>query len=144
MTVSSGEAERISQDVLSSTDEILSVSVFDRSGNILRVESKESSKKKRFDVSRWEEGRSGGTVAVAILSLADEVKDAFDAFGEPQAIITIHENCKMMVLPMLSYDILLGLVLEHSADANDNNNIKIANEVQRLVARTLKHSKKKL
>jgi hypothetical protein len=138
MTVSSGEAERISHDILSSTDEVLSVSVFDRTGNILHVESKESSKK-RVDVFRWEEGRSGGTVAVATLSLVNEVKDAF---GEPQAIVTMHENCNMMVLPMLSYDILLGVVLECSADANDNN--MIANEIQRVVARTLKHSKKKL
>jgi hypothetical protein len=75
--------------------------------------------------------RYGGTLAIATLSVVNEVKDIF---GEPQAIITIHKDCKLMLLSMPSHDILVGLVVQRSVDAYDDN---IANKIERLVADTL-------
>jgi hypothetical protein len=97
---------------------------------MLAVRSRESFKK-RFELSSLEGNRYSGTLAIATLRVVNEVKDAFE---EPQAIITIHKDCKLMLLPMLSYDILIGLALELSADADDG---KIANKIERLVADTI-------
>ena len=132
MTVGSSAAERIVDDILSFNPEILSAGVIDRSGNIIANKSSESFEKQFKGVSNLEQNRYSGTLAVAALSIANEVKDAF---GEPQAIITIYRDCKLMLLSMPSYDILIGLVLESSANVENNT---FANEMERLVVRTLK------
>lgn len=130
MTVSSSAAERVVDDILSSTHEILSAGVFDRSGNIIANKSSESFGK-RFEVRNLEHNRYSGTLAVAALGVASEVKDAF---GEPQALITIYRDCKLMLLPMPSYDVLIGLALELSANVENNT---FAKEMERLVAHAL-------
>jgi len=54
------------------------------------------------------------------------VNEVKEMFGEPQAIITIHKNCKLMLLPIPSYQILVGLVLQR-----DYN---IASKIEKLFA----------
>lgn len=134
MAVDSSAAKRIVDDILLTSDEILAISVIDKKGNILAAKSKESFKE-AFRVT--EDGdRYGATLAIGILSLVNEVKDMF---GEAQAIITIHKNCKLMLLlPRPSHDILVGLVLQPSVSAEDYN---IANHVEILLADALKSSK---
>jgi hypothetical protein len=128
--ITSSTAEKISDDILSTNEEILALSIMDMRGNILAAKSKESFKK-AFGVTR-DGDKYGGTLAVAALAVANEVKDVV---GEAQAIITIHENCKLMLLPTPSYEILLGFVLQRSANAEDHN---IANKIERLLADTVK------
>jgi hypothetical protein len=128
--ITSSAAERISDEILSTNDEIPAISIMDMRGNILAAKSKESFKK-AFGVTRYGD-KYGGTLAVAALAVANEVKDVF---GEAQAIITIHKNCKLMLLPVPSYEILLGLVLQRSVNAEDHN---IANKIERLLADTVK------
>ena len=99
-------------------------------GNILATESKEYFKES-FGVT-GEGEKYGGTLAVAALAVANEVKDIV---GEAQALITIYKNCKMMLLPIPSYEILVGFVLSRSADAEDYN---IANKIERLLADAVK------
>src|SRR5215213_11064032 len=125
--VTSGAAERVSDDILSTNDEILSISIMDMQGNILAAKSKESFRK-AFGVTQ-DGDKYGGTLAVAALAVANEVKDVV---GEAQALITIHENCKLMLLPIPSYEILLGFVLQRSANAEDHN---MANKIERLLDR---------
>jgi hypothetical protein len=132
MTVSSSAAERVVDDILSSNHEILSAGVIDRGGNIIANKSKDSFGKRFKEARNLEHNRYSGTLAVAALGVAGEVKDAF---GEPQAIITIYRDCKLMLLPMPSYDVLIGLALELSANVETNT---FAKEMERLVARTLK------
>ena|SRR5687768_7446643 len=134
MTVSSSAAERIVDDILSSNHEILSAGVIDRGGNIIANKSKESFGKRFEGVHNLEHNRYSGTLAVAAIGVASEVKDAF---GEPQAIITIYRNCKLMLIPMPSYDILIGLALELSANVENNNN-SFVKEMEKLIALTLK------
>jgi hypothetical protein len=130
--VSSGEPERMAQDILSSSDAILAVAIIDKSGKIVAGKSR-SSFTERYEIGSIGGNTSyGGSLAIATLSVVNEVKAAF---GEPRAIITLHQNCKLMLLPMLSYDILVGLVLERSADADDP---ELANKIERLVAHVLK------
>jgi len=131
MTVSAGDAERIVDAILSSNEEILSVGVIDMRGNIINNKSKEPFRK-RFEVRSLEQNRYSGTLAVAALSIATEVKDSF---GEPKAIITIYRDCKLMLLPVLSYEIIIGLALESSTNAE---NPTFASQMERLVAHTLR------
>jgi hypothetical protein len=131
MAVTSGDAETISDDILSSNDEILGISIMDMRGNILAANSKESFKE-AFAVSR-DRAKYGGTLAVAALAVVNETRNIF---GAAKAIITIHENCKLMLVPVPTHQLLIGLVLQRSVNTED----KIANKVERLVAHTLDHS----
>jgi hypothetical protein len=131
MAVTSGDAETISDDILSSNDEIVGISIMDMRGNILAANSKESFKE-AFAVSR-DRAKYGGTLAVAALAVANETRNIF---GAAKAIITIHENCKLMLVPVPTHQLLIGLVLQRSVNTED----KIANKVERLVAHTLDHS----
>ena len=131
MAVTSGDAETISDDILSSNDEILGISIMDMRGNILAANSKESFKE-AFAVSR-DRAKYGGTLAVAALAVANETRNIF---GAAKAIITTHEKCKLMLVPVPAHQLLIGLVLQRSVNTED----KIANKVERLVAHTLDHS----
>jgi hypothetical protein len=128
--ITSSAADRISSDILSANNEVLSISIMDIKGNILAAKSKESFKQ-AFGVTR-EGDKYGGTLAVAALAVANEVKDVI---GEAQALITIYKNCKMMLLPIPSHQILVALVLQRSVNAEDYN---IDNTIERLLAGTVK------
>ncbi|MDQ3909214.1 MAG: hypothetical protein M3232_02260 [Thermoproteota archaeon] len=126
VTISSGVAEEISDEILSSNEEILAISIMDISGNVLAAKSKESFKQ-AFRAT-GEGDKYGGTLAVAALAVANEVKDVV---GEAQAIITIYKNCKMMLLPIPSSQILVGFVLQRSVNAEGYD---IANTIERVLA----------
>ena len=134
LTVGALEAEKIVNDILSSNPEILSAGVIDKSGNIIANKSSESFEKRFKGVSNLEGNRYSGTLANAALSIANEVKDAF---GEPKALITIYRDCKLVLLPMPLYGILIGLALESSANVDNNT---FAKEMERLVVSTLSHN----
>jgi hypothetical protein len=126
MGVTPNAAKRTVDEILFSNDEILAISIIDMRGNILAARSKESFKES-FGVTR-DGDKYGGTLALAALNLVNQVRNVV---GEAQAIITIHKKCKMMLVPMPSFQILVGLVLQHSVNAEDND---IANKVERLMA----------
>jgi len=128
MLLDNPATQRISDNILSLYDWILAVSIMDMRGNILAAKSKQSFKD-TFGVIRDGE-ESGGTLAFTILSLVNQVRDVF---GDAQAIITIHKNCKLMLLPMPSYEILVGLVIHSSANAEDG---QIAKNIEALLLAT--------
>jgi hypothetical protein len=130
MALTSADAETLSDDILSNNEDILGTSIMDMRGNILASKSKESFKQ-AFVVSR-DRAKYGGTLAVAALAVVNETRNIF---GASKAIITIHENCKLMLIPVPSYQLLVGLVLRRSVNTED----KIANEIERLVAYSLDH-----
>ena len=130
MALTSADAETLSDDILSNNVDIVGTSIMDMRGNILASKSKESFKQ-AFVVSQ-DRAKYGGTLAVAALAIVNETRNIF---GASKAIITIHENCKLMLIPVPSYQLLVGLVLRRSVNTED----KIANEIERLVASTLDH-----
>ena len=132
MAVTSNDAERIAGDVLSIHDEILGISIMDKKGNILAANSKESFKE-AFGVAEDRE-KYTATLAIGILTLVNELKDMF---GGAKAIITVHENCKLMLLPVPSFQLLVGLVFQGGVNAEDH---KIVREIEILVADALNHS----
>jgi hypothetical protein len=128
--ITSNAAERVAYDVLSANDEILAISIMDTRGNILAAISKDSFKE-AFRLTRNGD-KYGGTLAVAALAVANEVKDIV---GEAQVLITIYKDCKMMLLPIPSYEILVGFVLQRSVNAEDYD---IANKIERLLVDVIK------
>jgi hypothetical protein len=112
--ITSTAAERIADEVLSTYDgKILSISIIDEKGggeNFLATKSTESFSKE-FGV--LQEGQKyGGSLAIAALSIANEVREVA---GETIALTTTYEKCKMMLIPIPSYEILVGLVLKRGA-----------------------------
>ena len=132
MAVGSNLAEKLADEVLSTYDEILGISVMDMRGNILVAKSKDAFRE-AFTVSQ-DRAKYGGALAVAILGLVNGIRTIF---GPTKAIITIHEKCKLMLLPVPSFQLLIGIVLRKSANAEDH---KIASDIEILVADMLNHS----
>ncbi len=132
MGVTSTNAERIAGDVLSMDDDILGISIMDMRGNILAANSKESFNEAFGEAEDRE--KYGATLAIGVLTLVNEQKDMF---GEVQSIITTHENCKLMLLPVPSFQLLVGLVFPRSVNAEDH---KIVSEIEILVDDALNHS----
>src|ERR671918_733185 len=126
------KAEEMVDAILSSDDKILLVSIRGWNGNILAVEFRDSFRERFFGVSELIGTRYSGSLTIATLSLVNEVKDIF---GEAQAIITIYEDCKMMLLPVPSFEVIVGLALEHSVVTEDYS---FAKEIKRILAETIK------
>ncbi len=132
MTVTHGAAERMVDHILYSINNdgrILSVAIIDAKGNILSAKSTPSFEEK-YGIARDGDGY-GGALAIAALSVVNQVKVSF---GEPQAIISVHKDCKLMLLILPAYDLLVGIVLERWADADDD---KMTNNIERAVADTV-------
>ena len=132
MTFLPSKAEKIVDAILSSNDKVLLASIRDWRGNILAVKTRDSFRERFFGISSFIGSTYSGSLTVATLSLVNEVKDAF---GEAQAIIIIYENCKVMLLPMPSYEVIVGLVLERSVVTEDYS---LANKIKRILAETAK------
>lgn len=130
MAMNSAAADRIVDQILYSINDggILGVAVIDRKGNVLSAKSMEAFRQ-IFGIDRDADGY-GGTLAIATLSVVNQIKDTF---GEPQAIITVHKNCKLTLLTLPLYDLLIGLVLERWADGDDD---RMAKNIERVVADT--------
>ena len=105
MLLDKAAAQRVSDNILSLYDWILLLSIMDMRGDILCGAKSNQSFKDTFGVTSNGEGY-GGVLAFTILSLVNQVRDVV---GEAQAIITVHKNCKLMLLPMLSYRYWLDL-----------------------------------
>ena len=95
-------------------------------GNIIAAKSTNSFKD-RFG-ARIDGEKYGGTLATATLSLVNEVKSIA---GNVEAIITVYNKCKMMLIPMPIYQVLVGLVLESSVNAEDD---KFIRKIEKFVA----------
>jgi hypothetical protein len=127
--IDSTAAERIADEILSTYDgKILSVSIIDarKAGNFLATKSTKSFEKE-FGV--LQEGRKyGGSLAIASLSIANEVREIA---GETKVISTTYEKCKMMLIPIPSYEILVGFVLKRKVVLDED---RLANYIESLVA----------
>ncbi|HKG72165.1 MAG TPA: hypothetical protein VKA87_09700 [Nitrososphaeraceae archaeon] len=138
MALIPSKAEKIVDAILSSNDKMLLVSIRGWSGNLIAVKSRDSFKERFFGVSRLIGTRYSGSLTIATLSLVNEAKDVF---GEAQAIITLYKDCKVMLLPMPSHQILIGLAIERSSDTvkeeEREEGYDIASKIERLVADTL-------
>ncbi len=146
MTVTPREAEIIAHSVLSTNfypgEKIFAISIIKQNeGRTLAAKSTKYFKEAFGDLSS--EGKGYVRTLATAIATVNVVNGVGDVFGQPHAIITIHKCCKLMLLPMPLYDIVVGLVVDRSADAadvDDDNNI--ADKIESLVASTLSLEKK--
>jgi hypothetical protein len=117
-------AKKISNDVISIDDAILAISVMDMKGNILASQFKQAFKDK-FEVT-IDDKKNSGTWAIVILGMHERFKHIF---GSSEAIINIYKSCKTMLIPIRSRQILIGLVVQRSTNAEDY----VANKVRILL-----------
>jgi hypothetical protein len=129
-TVSSDAAARIADEVLSSNDHILLISIRDQTGKILAVKFRESFGK-AFRLSELVDNNLGGTLAVAVLGVVNEVREVF---GRAEAIITVHRGCKLILLPLLAHQLLVGLAVEREVETDDD---KVAKYIEGLLAKAI-------
>ena len=121
-------AKRVVDYILSTNDEVLAVSLIDMKGNILAANSEYLREALGVSV---DEGKYDRTLVASALGLIHVTRDIIE---EAKAVITIHKDCKLMLLPIPSFQILVTLVLHRSVDAADYN---IANNIERLIAHSL-------
>ncbi len=124
-------AARIADQVLSSNDRILLVSIRDQTGKILAAKFRESFGKSYRLTELVGEKNLGGTLAVTVLGVVNEVGGIF---GKAEAIITVHRGCKLMLLPLLSHELLVGLALERGVETDEEN---VASFIKGLVDETI-------
>ena len=106
------DAERMASDILYKNNEMLGILIMDMRGNILASNSTESFRKAFGPIPKKKE-EYGPSLAIAMLALTNQVKEPF---GEPQALVTVFKHCKAMLIPSPTDQIMLGLVLERSAN----------------------------
>ena len=119
-------AERLADEILSTYDgKILSISIFETKGTNLATKSVESFSK---ELGTLLEGpKYAGTLAVATLSIVNEMREFA---GEVKAITATYEKCKMMLIPVADYEILVGFVLDRKIVTDED---RLARHIERLV-----------
>ncbi|MDQ3853875.1 MAG: hypothetical protein M3299_13700 [Thermoproteota archaeon] len=120
-------AKRIVDEILSTNDGILAVSIMDMKGNILAANSEYLREALGVSV----DDKYDRTLVASALGLIHRARDIIE---EAKAVITIHKDCKLMLLPIPSFQILVGIVLHRSVNATDYN---IANKIEKLIADAL-------
>ncbi len=126
-TVTSVSAARIADEILSSNDTILLVSIRDQLGRILAVKFRESFGK-TFRLTGLVDENFGGTLALTVLGVVNEVKNVF---GQTEAVITVHRECKLILLPLLSNEVMVGLAVERGMEIDPD---RIADYIEGLLA----------
>jgi hypothetical protein len=104
----------------------------DLRGNILKARSNQSFRD-TFRVIGDCKGY-GGVLAFTILRLVNQITDVV---GDAIAKITVPKNCNLMLLPMSSHEILIGLVIHSSVKPEDGQIAKNIETSMLATSRTL-------
>jgi hypothetical protein len=127
--------EKIVDTILSSNDKTLLASIRTWNGTILAVKYRDSFRERFIGVSSLIGSTYSGSLTVATLGLVNEVKDIF---GEARTIITFYDKCKVILLPIPAYEIIVGLTVERSPETEEKGeSYNIANRIERLVVDTV-------
>lgn len=100
----------IVEDILNVDDSIMGVSIMSKEGNILSSYGTDALAKK-FEVDRYDD--TYGMWASVILGL---VERSSRVFGAVDAIITLHKGSILMLIPIRSRAIMVGLVLQRATN----------------------------
>jgi hypothetical protein len=103
---------KISKQILSIDDTIDAVSIMDMQGNTLSSTSKESFYTTKYDVTQ-DIHDIAGDFAIVILGMVQRMDKSF---GSTEAVISFHKKCKLMLVPIPSHQILIGLVIYRSSN----------------------------
>ena len=100
----------IVEDILNVDDSIMGVSIMSKEGTVLSSYRTDALAKK-FEVDRYDD--TYGLWASVILGL---VERSSRVFGPVDAIITLHKGSILMLIPLRSRAIMVGLVLQRATN----------------------------
>jgi hypothetical protein len=146
--ITSPIAEKIANEMLSSDQEeegLLAITIIDQRGlggrargrggkdnGALATKAKDSFRKAFGSFYRQAGVQYCAILSRAALGVANEIGEYA---GQVQSIITTYEKFKIMLLRMPAYDIVVGLVLDRSVNAaQEDYSNKIHKEIERLLA----------
>jgi hypothetical protein len=110
--VLSNNLSKISKQILSIDDTIDAVSIMDMQGNTLSSTSKESFYTTKYDITQ-DIHDIAGDFAIVILGMVQRMDTSF---GSTEAVVSFHKKCKLMLVPIPSHQILIGLVIYRSSN----------------------------
>jgi len=101
------------------------VSIMDMRGNMLSsASSKNSFFNKKYEITK-DIKNTAGSWAIVIFGMVQRIDRAF---GQTEAVVSLHKKSKLMLVPILSRDILICLVMHRSS-----NEDYIINKIQTLL-----------
>jgi hypothetical protein len=106
-------SRKISEDVMNLDDAVLGVSIISDTGKVLSSFARDNLGK-RFELDRYTYDANHGTWAKIILTLVEQASSS--TFGPANAIITVHKGSILMLIPIRSRNIMIGLVLQRSVN----------------------------
>lgn len=106
-------SRKISEEVMNLDDAILGVSIIGNTGKVLSSFSREALGKK-FELDQYKYNANYGTWAKVILTLVEQASAS--TFGPAKAVITVHKGSILMLIPIRSRQIMIGLVLMRSVN----------------------------
>lgn len=104
--------DKMAKDILSIDDSIDAVSIMDRQGNTLSSASKESLYRIKYQITK-DIKNMAGTWAIVILGMTQRMDQIF---GRTEAIVSLHKKSKLMLVPISSLQLLIGLVVYRSSN----------------------------
>jgi hypothetical protein len=106
-------SRKITEDIMNIDEAVLGVSVISDAGNILSSYARDTLGKK-FELDRYKYDANYGTWAKIIITLVEQASES--TFGPANAVITIHKGSILMLIPIRSRKIMIGLVLQRSVN----------------------------
>lgn len=103
---------QMAEDILSIDDSIDAVSIMDMKGNTLASASKESLYGTKYQISK-DIKDMGGDWAIVVLGMTQRMDQSF---GSTEAIVSLHKKSKLIVVPISSHRLLIGLVVFRSSN----------------------------
>jgi hypothetical protein len=102
----------MARDILSLDDAIDAASIMDMKGNTLSSASKESLHSTKYEITR-DIKNMAGSWAIVVLGMT-QIMD--QAFGSTEAIVSLHKKSKLILVPVSSHQLLIGLVVYRSSN----------------------------
>ncbi|HKR57441.1 MAG TPA: hypothetical protein VJR67_01070 [Candidatus Nitrosopolaris sp.] len=103
---------KMAKDVLSIDDSIDAVSIMDRRGNTLSSVSKGSLYSVKYRITEDVKNMAGAW-AIVILGMTQRMDQIF---GRSEAVVSLHKRSKLMLVPVSSHQLLIGLVVYRSSN----------------------------
>jgi hypothetical protein len=103
---------KMAKDILYIDDAIDAVSIMNMKGNTLTSASKESLYSTRYQITKDIKNMAGDW-AIVVLGMTQRMDQSF---GSTEAIVSLHKKSKLILVPISSHQLLIGLIVYRSCN----------------------------
>jgi hypothetical protein len=103
---------KMTKDILSMDHAIDAVSIMDMRGNTLSSASKDSLYSTKYQITK-DIKNMAGSWAIVVLGMTQRMDQSF---GSTEAIVSLHKKSKLVLVPVPSHQVLIGLVVYRSSN----------------------------